>query len=370
MTLALALVVTTPFCGPLSQAQAGEKLKISGEKTRIHPSQDKKNTTSFENSLVNSSFQTPNDSSSTARPRLNSTPRNPKLDRKAQNQRDERQNWALLSPGQLQDESEEEQINFGLREVGTEKSGGDGQSRSRDYTFYGLDKGFNKHGDPNGPRSSQTDRDATGARLNNSPSQTSKGHGDASEEDAPMRLNVFESGSKDGSPALGSHINSTLNIRSLLNPEVSSGGYTAPGESIDVSLRTLLGTPSQLYQTKQQDQRMESFRKLLNPNQENNGKFAGVGDPINRSPDRTSQPLNPVEGSALGVPTANLLKDALQPPSAIATPSRGLLPPLAPGYSQQTISGFSSLPSPALPRPEPISDLRSAPIGRSPTRRP
>ena len=364
LTLLLALVVNLTSSGFLTQVQAGEKLNITGQKTRLHPSQDKKNSADFKNSLANSYIQAPYDGSTKPRPRLDTPSRNSKLDRKLQNERDEKANWALLSPGQLQANEDQEQYNFGLREVGAEKNGGNGESRPRDYTFYGLDKAFNKNNSPN--NASHAENDSTGARPNN---PLSKPYSGSAEQNSPMRLNVFETETQNGGPSMGSHVSSALNIRSLLNPDVTSAGYAGPHENSDVSLRSLLGAPAQNFQTRQQDQQMDNFRKLLNPYQDNNARLTGLSDPVNHAPDRTSQPLNPVEGSTLGFPPSSLLKDSSA--SAIATPSRGLLPPPStPGYGQPTISGFSSLPSPALPRPEPLNDLRSAPISRSPIRRP
>jgi hypothetical protein len=196
------------------------------------------------------------------------------------------------------------------------------------------------------------------------------------DEDRPLNLNAFNntSTSTEGDK-MGGHMVAELNFRSLLNPDVTTAGLTMSPEASDgaMSMRNILGssTPTLSSKNSSQDERMDHFRNLLSPNQSQSSTYSGLSDPVNRAPDMTQLPVNPVEGSASGRAHANLLRDALQPTATLSAPGRSLFGPGGQGGSgQPTISGFSSLPSPTATRNESLLNNFKSPGERGPSRRP
>ena len=132
--------------------------------------------------------------------------RDPRAERKAQNAEDEKRNWMVLDPGQLDAEDEAKGVRFGIRDYDLEKS-----QAKRDYFF--------------NPSTEKADRPGA-SRQQPGPGKNRN----SSEADADQGDNQSKGGqsiTKDGQP-VGDHVVKDFDLKDLLAP--GKANSLAPAE--------------------------------------------------------------------------------------------------------------------------------------------
>ena len=179
-----------------------------------------------------------------------------KEDRRLKNARDEKKNWMLLEPGELQKRDDEEQAKFGGRSVALDSS----DDNSRNYLF---------------PNAAQQKSD----KPRNAPP--------ADSDDEPRKDGRTLSGQREQDKQ-GAHTVSELNLKGLIDPSQ----INATKFNNEASLFQFLKESSPPGADRDQQARRESFREFINGPQPN-APSGGIGDPINFRTDLTQERMNP-----------------------------------------------------------------------------
>lgn len=358
------VVVVAGLCLSLG---AGERLNIGGAKTRIQPGTEE-NSSAKINSARTLSAPSPYDAGAPlAAPRRKA--RDIKLDKKKQNERDERENWALLAPGELQ-QQEGEEFNFGVREYSVDDL--EKKEHVRDYTFFGLDKTKNQDSVGEGQSSDSSKNSGLtqpGNRFAGRHTKTSYSVDNERENSGPAsNPNPFRvNRSSDGSPVLGAHMSSELDFNGMLGPVKNTGGLSQMPGGSESALRSLLSSPISATQQDEHQQRMDSFRRMLGSG---SSKPDTLSDPLGYPADRTRQSLNPVVPSAAQATSGSLSKQQL-----LETPNLSL-PVKSPGLRESPSqfglgrsSAFPDSPQPTAPQIERGSSQSFPPIQEVPRRK-
>ena len=172
-----------------------------------------------------------------------------KFEKRLRNERDERKNWALLAPGELQARDEQE-YDFGVREYSVDKRTED--SGQRDYTFYGIGK-EERQGNTSTQqvnRNDQPQRKKAEGRLNQ-----------PTEDQESFAYERPEDTTRDA-PKRGLHMSEELELRGLLDTTSDSLGPNPNllgNKQFIRSDHRPKGMTDSLH-----DQRMTTFRQLIN----------------------------------------------------------------------------------------------------------
>jgi hypothetical protein len=245
-----------------ASARAGDPIQFSTEKGKQSPVQERK----IDNDLFKGWKREP-----TPNPTFGLTPYLPpiRLDRKEEkrlkNARDERRNFLLLQPGELNKDDDP----LSGREYTDE--GLEMEDQSSDYVFKPLIQ-----------RKSQDQRNAN-ARQNPPPPPPSD---DSVKVDGKKSLNLF--GNSQGQPQ-GAHTVDELNLKNLINPAQIPTGNKSEATLADFFRDNAIARPS-----REQQERAKDFERFISASGIDPVVPSGRFDPINAGPDLTQQRLNPV----------------------------------------------------------------------------
>lgn len=334
-------------------AMAGESLIITGQKTLVRPGQNKidaeqerlRAMTQFKDAPMPYSHMPVQ-----PLPRWRARAERTKEEKRKDLQRAEKENWALLAPGELQD-AEGNEYDFGVRDY--EGDDGEENARDRDYTFYGLDKSQTDPSDKAGRSRSEVAqqeslRDAKAMR------RIRREQADRAEDTRSSdHLNPFRvSTDNPAGTGLRNSLANDIQLNAAFNSPVAGDASGFGGSGLAGG--QLLGAGPGLNQAnRDQAQRMESFRSLIGVNSGLNSPLGNASSLINQSPDFTRQSVNPSIG-ALGNNRAFNQRLNQQP-----------------AFGPPRVSGFSSLPSLDLRQPRPTGpNLLSQPSTSFDTPRP
>lgn len=258
-----------------------------------------------------------------------------KEERRLKNAQDERKNWMLLEPGELQKREEQEEGEFGGKGVAIDKD----DSQDRNYLFYNITQ----------------QRSERAARPQNARTDTD----DQQKKDKPM--SIF--GSREGEKP-GAHTASELNLKNLIDPaQVNSTKINNNEASLFQFLKDNAAPPPD----RDQQARRDNFRDFLNG--QPNAAPGGASDPINFRTDLTQERLNPVAPNrpAFDMSAPSKAPDGFstRPPLAVgfAPPGRATaLPDIINAQPRQP------MPGPALPSPYTMQETKR-PVTFQPQRR-
>jgi len=234
--------------------------------------------------------------------------RDPERDRKARNAADEKANWMVLDPGQL-DAEDRGKRGFGVREVTLEK-----EQERRDYFFSAKED--EKSGASGSLRPTLArDRSTSGELKESMPETTKEGVGTDS-RNAPVV-------GQDGRP-LGEHTAKELDLKDLLSPG-KANSLVPPPEKISEMWRDVFGGEAQPEPARRRDERTtaDSFRGSLS-----SLGAAKSSDAFGARSDFTTRPA-PASAPTLSAPSPA--------PRSIAPPAA----PVAPRLADPTASRFS-----------------------------
>jgi hypothetical protein len=190
----------------------------------------------------------------------------PKEERRLKNARDEKKNWMLLEPGELQQRDDDEQSKFGGRSIALDRTDDD---NSRNILFYSV---------------TQQKSD----KIRNPPPNAAP----ADSEDDPKKdtrptLSVL--GPREAEKP-GAHTVNELNLKGLVDPsQVSATKFNQNDASVFQFLKD--NTPAGA--DRDQQARRESFREFINGPQQPAPSASGLSDPINFRTDLTQERMNP-----------------------------------------------------------------------------
>ena len=268
-------------------------------------------------------------------PGYQSRRRDPRAERKLQNAEDERKNWMVLEPGQL-DAQDEEESGFGVREYDLDK-----KNSKRSYFFAPGDSKGDRLGHPSQQGGRLHGNKRVQQELN---AKESSGNSDAEDSNSKGSQSV----SKDGRP-VGDHISKDLDMKDLLAP--GKANSIAPAEDSTTKLwREALGSGAMVESraegpAQQGDSVADGFRPSLSGSARAQSAIPSRGF-------RTDYGARPAAGGS-SMPG---------PSSAGPTPSLSSQSPLAPRYPDS----FSSRPAapPTADRvPTPNGSYSSQPGG-------
>ena len=240
----------------------------------------------------------------------------PKDERRLKAIREEKKNWMLLEPGELQQRDEEEENQFGGRGITMDDLDHDREN----YLF---------------PAPQKAER---ASRPQNAP---------AEDEQQPKKdnrsLSIF--GPREPEKP-GAHTSSELNLKNLIDPtQVDVTKFN----NNEASLFQFLKDNAAPAPDRDHQARRDSFRDFINGPQPN-GTPQGISDPINFRTDLTQQRMNPVLPAQSG-----LEMSAPKPPDAFST-----RPPLGNAFTPGKAASLPDLISSTAPRqPMPGSSLPS-----------
>jgi hypothetical protein len=243
-----------------------------------------------------------------------------KEERLRQAERDEKRNWLLLRPGELQ-EREKEKQSQGIPDYDLEKPEPEGGRR--DYTFYGLAEARSARSQNASGQARKDHRDASQARA--ADSGLKPGTDDQAEDE--QKSDSDSTGAKPKTEReLGAHASSELNLSGLLDPTQTKPAASEPSKG-ELTLKDFLSSSSTSMRTREQQNRLNEFNQTLN-----GPKMATLGPGLANAASLQAKPAPPAPSRSLALPD----------------PSGGskLL------MSAPTLEGFASIklpPSPGLP---------------------
>lgn len=236
-------------------AYAGDPIQVSGDKGKQTPGGDTR-------PVDPNAFKSWNKSKGPAlnglTPYIAGQSSDPKEDRRLKNARDEKKNWMLLEPGELQKRDDEEQAKFGGRSVALDSD----DDSSRNYLFHNVAQ-----------QKSDKPRNATPADSDDEPRKDGRA------------VSVLGQREQDKQ---GAHTVSDLNLKGLIDPsQINAAKFNN-----EASLFQFLKESSPPGADRDQQARRESFREFINGPQPN-APSGGIGDPINFRTDLTQERMNP-----------------------------------------------------------------------------
>jgi hypothetical protein len=250
----------------LSRAVAGDPIQFSGDKAK--PAPGGVETRPVDNDV----FKGWNKSKGSVSAPLNPltpfiTPgrsMDSKQERRLKNVREERKNWMLLEPGELQKREEQEEDEFGGRGLAIDDF--DDQETSN-YLFHNVTQ-------DNKPRNAPV-----------------RNHAREADDETPKKdtrsLSIF--GPRETEKA-GAHTASELNLKGLI--DTSQGGPHL--NKNEASLFQFLKDNSPAVSDRDQQSRRDSFRNFINGGPPSGPAPSGLSDPINFRTDLTQERMNPI----------------------------------------------------------------------------
>ena len=206
---------------------AGEAIQFST--TKGHPDPNLKQKLQGESSKAGLKFGAPGPMEGVSPGLYESRRRDPRAERKAQNAQDEKQNWMVLEPGQL-DAEDDDKAAFGLKDYELDKTMG-----KRDYFFAPPED----KGDRSGRPRQQLGRSP--GKTRNAPEGGPKEiPRDPDQADKDSKAKGNQSVEKDGRP-VGDHVSKALDLKDLLAP--GKANSLAPAEDkTDKLWKDILGS--------------------------------------------------------------------------------------------------------------------------------
>jgi hypothetical protein len=267
-------------------------------------------------------------------------------EKKWKNTRDEKKNWILLSPGELQRKDDEENASGGRK---YSLRGFDKDDKNRDYTFYGVgekrdDAKQRQPGETRLPGQLPSKEEQAAEAKQQAQLQREREEGDDDRGRESRTFSLF--GTKDAQP--GVHTSTELSFNKLFSPADTDAAMSRT-TSKEFTLRDVLGggVPTR---NKDQEARRVEFNNLIS------GSPLGMASPLSISP--------AMGGSVGGGPGMPKLPDPVSKPTgndlfgnngAMALPNRLSTPGLP---TLGGVSGFSS-PS-AFPSQMPAATPQSS----------
>ena len=334
-TLAGALAALALFFS-LPVARSGEPIQFSNDKAKQTPGNPQQpDADLFKTSKAKRPASAP--LNNTLTPFINyGGSLDPKDERRLKNIRDEKKNWMLLEPGELQKREEEEESEFGGKSIAIDdlEDNPDGN-----YLFY----------------NSSSQKSQKAPRPQNAPV----------EDDQPKKdnrsLSVF--GPREAEKP-GAHTSSELNLKNLIDTsQIDATKFNTK----EASLFQFLKDNSAPAPDRDQQARRDSFRDFINGPQAPSQQ--GISDPINFRGDLTQQRMNPVmparPGLEISAPTTGSEGFSTKPPLGGAfTPGKAAaLPDLISSTAPRQPTPGSSLPSPFLTPNDPSRGSRPTIMG-------
>lgn len=270
----------------------------------------------------------------------------PKEEKRLKNIRDEKKNWMLLEPGELQKRDEKEDKEFAGKTVAIDDLD---ETEDGNYLFYNV-------------TDQKSDKPVSNAQRSNP----------VAAEDEPKKdarsLSIF--GPREGDKA-GAHTASELNLKGLIDPAQLNADKFNKSEA---SLFQFFKDNAPTAADRDQQARRDNFRDFINGPQPG-GRASGISDPINFRTDLTQERMNPNMPSrpAFDLPGVGRGSDSF----SATPPLGGAFGPLrAPGLPETAIlaprqpMGGSYLPSPLLTPNEAAKTPRATMFNREGVRRP
>ena len=204
---------------------AGEAIQFSN--TRSHPDPNQKQTLPGASSRIGLKLGTYGPMDGASPGLFPSKRRDLRAERKAQNAEDEKKNWMVLDPGQL-DAEDEETSGFGIKKYDLENKN---KNTKRDYFFAPPEEKGDRTGNP---------RQQVGRRNNRVPPEGSASESSRNSDQDENDSKGNQSVSKDGRP-VGDHVSKDLDMKDLLAP--GKANSIAPAEDRTTKLwREILGS--------------------------------------------------------------------------------------------------------------------------------
>jgi len=204
---------------------AGEAIQFS--KARSHPDPNQKPTLPGASSRSGFSLGTPGPLEHVSPGRFESRRLNPREERKAQNAEDEKKNWMVLDPGQL-DAEDDDSSGFGVKNYDLEK-----KNVKRDYFFAPREEKAERTGQPR-----QQSGRLSGKNRNSSEESSKETSRNSDQGDNDGKGS--QSATKDSRP-VGDHVSKDLDMKALLAP--GKANSLAPAEDKNAKLwREILGS--------------------------------------------------------------------------------------------------------------------------------
>jgi len=295
----------------LAVAQGGDPIQFSNDKAKPAPNQAQP--------VDADVFKSGNKSKAPSSPLNSITPfitsgrgaaLDPKEERRLKAIRDEKKNWMLLEPGQLQQREEEEEGQFGGRNVAMDNMNDDDSGK---YLFYNVTQ-------------QKSEKPQTAPRHEETEDQAKKD---------TRSMNLF--GPRQGEQP-GAHTASELNLKGLIDPSQVSPTRLNDNQA---ALFQFLKDNSAPPPDRDQQARRDNYRDFINGPQPNAAP-AGISDPINFRTDLTQERLNPI------MPT----RTPFELPAATKTPdSFSAKPPLAGTFAPARAPGLAELAAPGPRQP-------------------
>lgn len=312
---------------------AGEAIIFSGDKGKTEPtsvSPERAGLLKSKNRLSDLGPGDPQSESGIRRPPQSE----PRKGKQQQNAEDERRNWLLLAPGELQG-TDKDKASFGVRDYNLNDL--EKPDNGRDYTFKNLGKS---------PAQGQSQNPAKG----NSDDAIAAGVG--KREPRGLQNNLL-----GGSDQPGAHTAKELDFSGMFGPGSSAAGGN--GEKLELTLSDVLNSGGQISARarEQQQTRREDFKQFLDAKPPS-GSQAGSGNAINFSTDFSRRSSNPLLDKPADTSARNRDDRGFGPSGDLGrAPNRSSSPGL-PEMGGARMSGFSSLPLPSLRPAEPTAAQR------------
>jgi len=221
----VTVVATTLFAA--SGLRAGEAIQFSNARSRPDPNQKQNLPGESSRSGLNFGSRGPLEGLSTTR--FQSGRLDPRAERQARNAEDERKNWMVLDPGQLDAEDEDNTV-FGLNNYDSDRANG-----KRNYFFASPEDKGDRPGFTRPPSGSSR---VPGKSRNSSEAISKETTRDSNQNEKDTKGS--QSVDKDGRP-VGDHVSKDLDMKDLLAP--GKANSLAPSEDKTTKLwREILGT--------------------------------------------------------------------------------------------------------------------------------
>ncbi len=321
---AARLLALAAFCSSAVSLRAGDAIVFSNEKGKTTPGKEYKSGGGLFDSWQKAPPISPfNDLIPSMLPPIRNL--DPKTARRLRNAEDEKRNWMILDPGELQDKDDQNNL-FGVHDENLD--GLDEKHTGRDYTFYGLAE----------PKSAgRSSRSGSQSRTPGRPNSEQQANQRAVEA-GKLELERRDAATKrERTPPLGAHTAGELNLRSLFEP-TKSEAMAGSAEKSDFSLRDLLSNNSQPARSQEQERNMQKFKDFLN-----------TSSPADSGPGL--QPNLPAQSFNSSFPKPLEFTPARSGPNPFNPGSRSLTPglsdnfpkaPMLPGFSQPPASSARS----------------------------
>jgi hypothetical protein len=332
MRMAASAVAALALLMSVAAVRAGDPIQVGTDKTKPTPAENRPVDADVFKSWNKSKFSTPqvNPLTPFIVPGRSLDQRDEK---RLKNERDERKNWMLLEPGELQQRDEEEEQEFGGKAVRIDDFNEDERGN---YLFHNV-----------GQQRSDKPRNIAPRTAGESDEQPKR--------DTRSSLSVLGTREADRP---GAHTVNELNLKGLIDPAQVSAEKFNKNEA---SLFQFFKDNSPTQADRDQQARRDSFRQFISGPQP--GTPSGGSDPINFRTDLTQERMNPIMPSrGFDLPAPTKAPDSFSTASGFTPVRMPGLPDAATLAPRQPMAG-SYLPSPLLTPNEAAKTPRAGVMG-------